>query len=99
MLTEHRSSLAVRVTAICLVVAGVMAIVAGLISTRLVVSTATGLTRQTMSDQADVIAGQVTEGRLAINRVTGILQGQGISVVLRRVNGAIVSGDATATQA
>jgi two-component system, OmpR family, sensor kinase len=99
MLTERRPTLAVRVTAICLVVAGVMAIVAGLISTRLVVSTATGLTRQTMSDQADVIAAQVTEGRLAVGRVTGILQGQGISVVLRRVNGAIVSGDATATQA
>ena len=94
-----RSSLAVRVTAICLAVAGVMAVVAGLISTRLVVSTAEDLTRQTMSDQADVIAGQLAESKLGIGRAITILQGQGISVVTRRPNGNLVGGDPNAVRA
>jgi two-component system OmpR family sensor kinase len=96
---ERRPGLAVRVTAICLVVAGVMAVVAGLISTRLVVSTAEDLTRQTISDQADVIAGQLAESRLGIRRVVDILQGQGISVVQRRPNGSLFGADATAVRA
>jgi two-component system, OmpR family, sensor kinase len=95
---SDRPGLAVRVTVICLVVAGVMAVVAGLISTRLVVSTAKDITRQTMSDQADVIAGEVAELRIGNRRVIEILQGQGISVVLRRPNGNLV-GDPTATRA
>lgn len=93
------SSLAVRVTAICLAVAGVMAVVAGLISTRLVVSTAADLTRQTMSDQADVIAGQMAESKLGIGRAITILQGQGISVVTRRPNGNLAGGDPGAVRA
>jgi two-component system OmpR family sensor kinase len=97
--TERRAGLAVRVTAICLVVAGVMAVVAGLISTRLVVSTAKDLTRQTMSDQADVVAGELADSRIAVRRAVEILQGQGISVVQRRPSGNLVSGDASAVQA
>jgi two-component system, OmpR family, sensor kinase len=97
-MSETRPGLAIRVTVICLVVAGVMAVVAGLISTRLVVSTAKDITRQTMSDQADVIAGEVAELRIGNRRVIEILQGQGISVVLRRPNGNLV-GDPTATRA
>ena len=97
-MSEGRASLAVRVTAICLAVAGVMAVVAGLISIRLVVSTADDLTRQTMSDQADVIAGQVAESKLPIRRVVDILQGQGISVVTRRPNGNVL-GDSGAVRA
>ena len=96
---SRRSSLAVRVTAICLAVAGVMAIVAGLISTRLVVSTAADLTRQTMSDQADVVAGQLAESKLGIGRAITILQGQGISVVTRRPNGNLAGGDPAAVRA
>jgi signal transduction histidine kinase len=98
-MSGRRSSLAVRVTAICLAVAGVMALVAGLISTRLVVSTAADLTRQTMSDQADVVAGQLAESKLGIGRAITILQGQGISVVTRRPNGNLVSGDPSAVRA
>jgi two-component system, OmpR family, sensor kinase len=97
--SERRPGLAVRVTAICLVVAGIMAVVAGLISTRLVVSTATDLTRQTMSDQADVIAGELADSRLGIRRAVDILQGQGISVVQRRPNGNLLSADAAAVRA
>lgn len=97
-MSERRASLAVRVTAICLAVAGVMAVVAGLISTRLVVSTAADLTRQTMSDQADVIAGQLSESKIGIGRAVSILQGQGISVATRRPNGNVV-GDPWAVKA
>src|SRR5947209_8678502 len=96
---QRRASLAVRVTAICLVVAGVMAVVAGLISTRLVFSTAADLTSQTMSDQADVVAVQLAESKLGIARAISILQGQGISVVQRRPTGALAGGDPTAVQA
>jgi signal transduction histidine kinase len=99
VLSERRSGLAVRVTAICLVVAGVMAVIAGLISTRLVVNTAEDLTRQTMSDQADVIASQLIEARIPINRAVPILQGQGISVVRRTNNGNLVSADNAAIRA
>jgi signal transduction histidine kinase len=98
-MSERRPGLAVRVTAICLVVAGIMAVVAGLISTRLVVSTAKDLTRQTMSDQADVIAGELADSRLGIRRAVDILQGQGISVVQRRPNGNLLSADASAVRA
>lgn len=94
----RRASLAVRVTAICLAVAGVMAVVAGLISTRLVVSTAADLTRQTMSDQADVIAGQLADSKLGIGRAIVILQGQGIAVATRRPNGNL-AGDSSAVRA
>jgi two-component system OmpR family sensor kinase len=97
-MSQRRASLAVRVTAICLVVAGVMAVVAGLISGRLVVSTAADLTRQTMSDQADVVASQLSESTIGIARVVPILRGQGISVVQRRANGTLV-GDANAVRA
>ena len=96
---DRRASLAVRVTAICLAVAGVMAVVAGLISTRLVVSTASDLTRQTMSDQADVVAGQLADSKLGIGRAITILQGQGISVVTRRPNGNLAGGDPGAIRA
>src|SRR5947208_9227583 len=96
---SRRSSLAVRVTAICLAVAAVMAVVAGLSSTRLVVSTAADLTRQTMSDQADVIAGQLAESKIGIGRAVTTLQGQGISVVTKRPNGNLVGGDPNAVRA
>ncbi|HEU5469705.1 MAG TPA: HAMP domain-containing sensor histidine kinase [Actinophytocola sp.] len=72
-----------------------MALVAGLISTRLVVSTANALTRQTISDQADVIAGQ---SGVPLRRMLDILQGQGILVVQRRSGGALV-GNPTAVRA
>jgi two-component system OmpR family sensor kinase len=98
-MSGRRAGLAVRVTAICLVVAGTMAVVAGLISTRLVISTAQDLTRQTMSDQADVIASQADETRPAyLRRLVEILRGQGISVVQLR-NGDLVGGNPTAVRA
>ncbi|MFL6144138.1 MAG: ATP-binding protein [Labedaea sp.] len=98
-MSQARTSLAVRMTAICLVVAGTMAVVAGLISTRLVFSTADDLTQQTISDQADVIAGELADSRLGIRRAVEILRAQGISVVQRRPNGNLLSADQAAVRA
>lgn len=98
-MSEKRASLAFRVTAICLVVAGVMAVVAGLIATRLVVSTAKDITRQTVSDQADVIAGELGDTPIPVRRVIDVLQGEGISVVQRGRAGNLTGGDATAVRA
>lgn len=92
-------TLAVRVTALCLAVAGVMAIVAGLVSARLVVTTSHDITRQTLVDQADVIAGQFPESRVVLRRVIEILQGQGIWVVQRRQNGTLTGVNNTAVRA
>ena len=79
------TSLAVRVTALSLGVAAVALAVAGLIAVRLVGVTAKDVTRTTLSDQADVIAGQVEENGVTLptgsRRVAQVLAGQGVSVV------------------
>jgi signal transduction histidine kinase len=91
-----RRSIAVRITVLCLAVAGVAAVVGGLISARLVASTAREVTRQTLSDQADVVAGQLADSRLGLRRVVEVLGGQGVAVVQVRPNGNVVSTDVTA---
>ena len=54
-----RSTLWVRATAFGLAVAGVMAVVAGMVSVRLVSTAARDVTRETLADQADVVAAQL----------------------------------------
>lgn len=95
----RRSSLALRIAALCFAVAGVVVVVGGVISLRLAVSTAQSLTRQTMSDQADVFADQLADSRIGRMKVVDVLRGQGISVVQRRPNGTIVGTDSFAVQA
>lgn len=95
----RRASIAVRITALCLAVAGVVAVVGGLVSARLVVQTAREVTRQTLSDQADVVAGQLSDSKLGLRRVVEVLGGQGVAVVQVRPNGNVVSSDATAERA
>ncbi|HVK21612.1 MAG TPA: HAMP domain-containing sensor histidine kinase [Actinokineospora sp.] len=94
-----RGSIAVRITALALLVAGVVAVVGGLISARLVVSTAREVTRQTLSDQADVVASQLADSRVGLRKVVDVLSGQGVGVVQLRPNGNLVSTDATAERA
>ncbi|MGH3858415.1 HAMP domain-containing sensor histidine kinase [Actinokineospora sp.] len=94
-----RASIAVRITALGLAVAGVVAVVGGLVSARLVVQTAREVTRQTLSDQADVVAGQLSDSKLGLRRVVEVLGGQGVAVVQVRPNGNVVSSDATAERA
>ena len=79
------TSLAVRITALCLAVAAVALAVAGAVAVRLVGVTAQDVTRTSLKHQADVIAGQVEEAGLAnparFGRVAQVLAGQGVSIV------------------
>jgi signal transduction histidine kinase len=98
MSRSTRSTLWLRSTAFGLAVAGVMALVAGIVSVRLVTTTSRDAVRETLADQADVVAAQLGDARFAAPRVTQILSGQGISVVRRGPNGAM-SGDDDAVRA
>jgi signal transduction histidine kinase len=88
---RRRGSLAVRITALCVGVAGVVALVAGGVSARLADSVADSVSRTTLADQADVVAGELDYtglgSRLGLTKVAGVLQGQGIAVVLLPANG------------
>jgi two-component system, OmpR family, sensor kinase len=83
--TRRRTSLAVRITALCIGVAGVVAVVAGLISVRLAATVAEQVSQAALADQADVLAGQLTAtgvgSRLGLLKVAGVLDGQGIAIV------------------
>lgn len=100
---HNRTTLGLRITLLCLMVAGVVALVAGVISIRLVTTTARDVTRQSLSDQADVVAAQLAEagpgGRIGARRVINVLRGQGISVVRLQANGDLVPGEGPATSA
>ncbi|TCO58367.1 HAMP domain-containing sensor histidine kinase [Actinocrispum wychmicini] len=98
-MSRRPTTLAVRITTLCLAVAGVAAIVAGLVSLRLVAQTAENVVHEVLANQADVVAAQLdeTNGQLnARNKMLDILEGQGILVVATGPRGAVVYGDATA---
>jgi two-component system OmpR family sensor kinase len=94
-----RSTLWLRITAFGLVVAGVMALVAGIVSVRLVTTAARDATRETLADQADVVAAQLGDALVAGPRVAEILAGQGIVLVRLRPGGAVVGDDQRAVRA
>jgi two-component system, OmpR family, sensor kinase len=89
----------VRTTALGLAVAGVMALVAGLVSVRLVSTSARDAVRETLASQADVVAAQLGDSRVAAPRVTQILSGQGVAVVRQGPGGAMVSDRPDAVRA
>jgi signal transduction histidine kinase len=95
--------LAARIAVLCLVVAVVVAVVAGLLSVRLVGGAASDVTTQVLSSQADVVAGQIADGgpgwRAGLLKVVEVLRGQGVTVVLVAESGALTSTDPLATQA
>ncbi|HEX5401918.1 MAG TPA: HAMP domain-containing sensor histidine kinase [Pseudonocardiaceae bacterium] len=97
---RQRSSLAVRITALCVGVAGVVAVVAGLVSVRLADTVADQVSRATLADQADVLAGQLADvgigSRLGLAKVAGVLKGEGIAVVTLTPFGPPVGADAQA---
>ncbi|HEY7595744.1 MAG TPA: HAMP domain-containing sensor histidine kinase [Actinophytocola sp.] len=93
------SSLAVRTTALCLAVAGVMALVAGGIAVRQVSTASREISQQTLSAEADVVAAQLAESPVAARRLNEILRGQGVEVVRRGEAGGLVGTDRTAVQA
>jgi two-component system, OmpR family, sensor kinase len=76
-----------------------MALVAGVVSVRLVSTAGRDAIRETLSDQADVVAAQLSDARVAAPRVTQILSGQGIAVVRRGPGGAFTGGDQQAVRA
>ena len=100
---RRRSGLATRIAVLCLVVAAVVAVVAGLLSVRLVGGAAADVTTQVLSSQADMVASQITDGgpgwRAGLLKVVEVLRGQGVTVVLITENGALTSADPLATQA
>ena len=93
-------SLALRITALCLAVAAVAVIVAGLVSARLVSTAAQEATGQVLADQADVVASQLAnDSKVGLLKVVDVLRGQGVTVVLIGPNGTLTSVDPQATQA
>ncbi|MEU5266101.1 HAMP domain-containing sensor histidine kinase [Amycolatopsis sp. NPDC021455] len=97
-----RGTLAGRITLVCLAVAGVAVIVAGLVGARLIRTTADNALQSSLAAQADVVASQLDEtgigNRLGVGKVADVVRGQGISVVVRRAGGQAL-GDAVAVQA
>jgi two-component system OmpR family sensor kinase len=97
-----RTSLSVRITAVCLAVAGVATIVAALVAVSLVRRTGQDVLRRSLAEQADVLASQVDEtglgSRLGLNKAAQVVRGQGISVVTSRLRGQL-NGDPNATRA
>ncbi len=94
----NRTSLALRITVVCLAIAAVAVVVAGLVAARLIRTAGTDVLRQSLSAQADVIASQLDEtgigNRLRVGKAAEVVRGQGIDVVVRRANGT-VDGDGT----
>ncbi len=94
----RRTSLALRITVVCLAIAAVAVVVAGLVAARLIRTTGTDVLRQSLSAQADVVASQLDEtgigNRLGAGKVAEVVRGQGIDVVVRRPNGTL-DGDGT----
>ncbi|MBE8525582.1 HAMP domain-containing histidine kinase [Amycolatopsis sp. H6(2020)] len=99
---KFRGTLAGRITLVCLAVAGVAVIVAGLVASRLIRTTADNVLQSTLAAQADVVASQLDEtgigNRLGVGKVADVVRGQGISVVVRRAGGQPL-GEAVAVQA
>jgi two-component system OmpR family sensor kinase len=98
-----RGTLAGRITLVCLAVAGVAVIVAGLVASRLIRTTADNVLQSSLAAQADVVATQLDEtgigNRLGVGKVADVVRGQGISVVVRRAGGQQPLGEAVAAQA
>ncbi|HUQ59181.1 HAMP domain-containing sensor histidine kinase [Lentzea sp.] len=87
-------NLATRVALLCLGVAFVAVLVAGVVSTRLVLSTSQQVSREILRSQADVVAGQISD-----NRVEHILEGQGIAIVRITASGEVTGTDRAAVRA
>jgi two-component system OmpR family sensor kinase len=98
-----RTSLALRITVVCLAIAAVAVVVAGLVVARLVRTAGTDVLRQSLSAQADVVASQLDEtgigNRLGVGKAAEVVRGQGIDVVVRRPNGTLDGGGPVAGRA
>jgi signal transduction histidine kinase len=101
-MSGRRTTLALRITVVCLAVAGVAVIVAGLVASRLVRTTGDTVLQQSLKAQADVVASQLDPtgigNRLGVGKMADVVRGQGIAVVVRRPGGQDV-GEAVPVRA
>ncbi len=88
-----------RTTLLGLVVAAVTAIVAGLVSAKLVAGQSRQVLAEQLSAQADVVSAQLGDLPVAGKRVTQILDGLGVDVVRQGPNGAMTGADRGAVRA
>jgi two-component system, OmpR family, sensor kinase len=84
---SRRTSLATRVVLVCVAVAGVAVLVAGLVMAGLARRSAQGVLQHSLAAQADVLASQVDEPGLGSRaagprRAAEVVRGQGIVVVI-----------------
>ncbi|MEJ1110767.1 MULTISPECIES: sensor histidine kinase [unclassified Kribbella] len=87
MTTGRRGSLATRIVLVCVAVAGVAVLVAGLVMAGLARRSAQGVLQDSLAAQADVLASQVDERGLGsraagLGRAAEVVRGQGIVVVI-----------------
>lgn len=104
MKSGRRGSLAMRITLVCLAVAGIAVLVAGLVAAKLVRNTATEVLRQSLSAQANVMASQLDDNetvgaRFGVTKAADVVRGQGISVVVKRPLTRQITGDPLAVRA
>jgi two-component system, OmpR family, sensor kinase len=102
--TGRRGSLATRVVLVCVAVAGVAVLVAGLVMAGLARRSAQGVLQDSLAAQADVLASQVDERGLGsravgLGRVAEVVRGQGIVVVILLPRRGIQPTDQRATEA
>ena len=100
----RRGSLATRVVLVCVAVAGVAVLVAGLVMAGLARRSAQGVLQDSLAAQADVLASQVDERGLGsraagLGRVAEVVRGQGIVVVILLPRRGIQPTDQRATEA
>lgn len=87
-------NLATRIALLCLGVAFVAVLVAGVVSSRLVLSTSQQVSREILRSQADVVAGQISN-----DRIEQVLEGQGIAIVRISPSGEVTGSDRAAVRA
>jgi two-component system, OmpR family, sensor kinase len=87
-------NLAARIALLCLGVAFVAVLVAGVVSTRLVLSTSQQVSREILRSQADVVSGQISNAR-----IEQVLEGQGIAIVRISAAGEFSGSDRAAVRA
>ncbi|GGM03882.1 sensor histidine kinase [Nakamurella endophytica] len=97
-----RSTLAVRLTLLVVAVAVAVAGLAGIVGTALVRDAAADATRGYLSDQADVIAGQLAGEqpgyRIGLSKLAQVLAQQGVSVVTVDRRGVLAGDDPAAVR-
>lgn len=96
----RRTSLALRITLLVVSVAVAVAIVAGVVGAAMIRNTAADVTRNYLSNQADVIVDQISGEdpgyRIGLTKLAQVFARQGISVVTVTRNGRGDSADARA---